>query len=169
MQGHRILTIALLVGIVSQLRHRVWQGNDIGTGQGGGRIKAIVKARCGGNDLEDGTRRQRFCTGVVDQRLSLLLLQIGPNILGGITHQIIGVVAGVGGHSQDLAGRRLNGNRRALVSRAHELIVGRLLERRIDGDLYVGALLRFIGQCVEPILLHQGVISAIEDVILGGL
>ena len=145
MQGHRILTIALLVGIVSQLRHRVWQGNDIGTGQGGGRIKAIVKACCGGNDLEDGTRRQRFCTGVVDQRLSVLLLQVGPNILGGITHQIIRVIARVGGHSQNLAGGGLNGNRRALVTWAHKLIVSRLLECRIDGDLYICTLLRLIG------------------------
>ena len=56
-----------------------------------------------------------------------------------------------------------------LIVWAHKLIVSRLRECRIDGDLYVGALLRFIGQCVEPILLHQGVISAIEDVILGGL
>ena len=86
LQGYRILAVALLVGIVSQLRHRVWQGNDIGTGQSGGGIKTVVQARRGGDDLEDGTRRQRFCTGVVDQRLSLLLLQVGPNILGGITH-----------------------------------------------------------------------------------
>ena len=91
---------------------------------------------------------------MVDQRLALLLLQVGPIILGRIAHQIIGVIARVGGHGQDLAGGRLNGNRRALVARTHQLIIGSLLERRIDGDLHICALLRLIGQSIQPVLLH---------------
>src|SRR5712675_296486 len=100
----------------------------------------------GHDDFEDGTGRELRLNRTIQQRLTLVIVELLPFLIRDANREIIGIWSRMADHSQNLAAARIERYHRAIASA--QRLLRDLLQVVIDGELNLLARDSFLGRQV---------------------